>query len=224
MSVPIITLQSWGSGRMPSKVASSIISSMQNMDNNVSIAYRNRLHGISVSDVMVTHNVREYESTAVRFSNSFSAVIRLKQLILSLTLIAPTFNTQIMQNSIEHAYQIVKEVSILSPLKTEKEKYHIIIGNPYISAELDFNMKYNIEEIKSMNCLEDLIIAQFENDINYDDNHISHDCSFLSELDTNTMIVLSQSMAIRIKATLSYSSPYISSKKINRSSITQVLR
>jgi hypothetical protein len=256
MSVPIITLQSWGSGRMPSKVASSIISSMQRMDvdNDVSIAHEGSIHSISASDAMVTYNVRDYESTAVSFSNCFSTVIRLKHLILSLTLIAPTFDTKIMQNSIEYACQVIKDVSTISPLfagitrtnhstrrhkylsqdiegdarkssNNGKEMFHIIVGKPNSSMELDIIGEYSIEENQSINCLGELIIAEFKNDIDNDNNHVFYDfCSLLSESDRNMLVILSQPMATRIKATLSFSSTYNSTKKINRSSIIRILR
>lgn len=250
MSIPVITLQSWGSGRMPSKVASSIISSIQriSLDNNNGIADEKSTYDTIVSDVTVTYSVRAYESMALSLCKSPSAVIRLKNLILSLTLIAPTFNTYIMQESIEHAYQAAQEVLTLSPPTvrirdsnpsgeiegdsgtvpySDKKKFHIVIGKPNISIDLDSNRKYSIKENTLISCLEEFIIALFENNVYYDDDFVPYEtkfCSLLSESNEDMMNVLSLPMATRIRASLPLFSTHSPSEKPLLSTITRILR
>jgi len=108
MSVPLLALESWGSGRMPSRVAAAISSSLFK-----------RGHGVAPSaaaGVTVASSVREYEKLAHRLTRYREKVSLLRSVhahVGAQGLRAATFNAKIMQSSLELAFQAAVDAQSL---------------------------------------------------------------------------------------------------------------
>ena len=112
MSIPTITLESWGSNRMPSRVASSMIHSLANReaclqtDGKISFC-RTRIAQI---DMMVCGSLREYEETVIKFAKETSLRKRTRLSIGKLGLHQAIFDYLNMENRLEYAYQTAWEI------------------------------------------------------------------------------------------------------------------
>lgn len=107
MWVPVLSLSSWGSDRMPSRVAASITQSLSAFQKEV---VNNE---DDPSDILVQYSVKAYEDTAVRLMRNSKVLSTLHEKIGSLTLRSPTFDSQLMERSVEQAYQLAMELRVL---------------------------------------------------------------------------------------------------------------
>lgn len=124
MWVPILALEyGWGSGRIPSRVASSIVASLLNDDEDPKL----RLCESMLKVTMVT-SVREYEYRAIGFGTSPRSVINgIHNVIGQLILSRPTFDFNSMEISIESAYQSTWEAYNIRDIHDDNKLRHIII-------------------------------------------------------------------------------------------------
>lgn len=79
MWVPVISLQSWGSNRMPSRVASSITSSL---DSYIDSYHCSRISNISDSincensfiNTMISFTTKDYENTVIKLAKNLNNI------------------------------------------------------------------------------------------------------------------------------------------------------
>ena len=148
MWLPIVSLHGYGSQRMPSKVAASIIQSLSlSIINetaagpgvgNIKHKSQQRVGNEYIEDVehiLIVSTLREYENTVVRLAQSILTLLRLKLSIGSHVMKAATFNADIMQVSIERAYTLSWEIYIMTNHRSNNnnnisnKKYHIVVGS-----------------------------------------------------------------------------------------------
>ena len=128
MSVPLLVLESWGTNRMPSRVAASITSSVYS-------AYSQK------SSISVTHSIKDYETMGRRIlkrdqMQQFTYVFHGQ--IAAATLRASTFGAAYMQESIEYAIQGTMSLHELRKVvPTGLGRLHHMLFPPQQSAHLD---------------------------------------------------------------------------------------
>jgi hypothetical protein len=168
VGVPLFSLRSFGSDRMPSRVAASISASL---DYEVMISpsddyrcvgkgndsfscdpyhhyHRNHHHHqyykLKISDLLVFDTIRDYEDSVVRIlQQHFRFVLHyLKTYIQERTMIAPTFDSILMQLSIEQSYQSAFEVkSIISASPSSSSSSSSSLSATSISSSINpFNL------------------------------------------------------------------------------------
>jgi hypothetical protein len=106
----------FGSQRMPSRVAASLVASLEHSSKDgISDAFHS-----SVYDVIIYHTVRMYEDYGVRLglqksvsTASFTVIELLRRRILERTLVAPTFDATAKESAIELAYRLVLDIRTL---------------------------------------------------------------------------------------------------------------
>ena len=122
MSVPLLVLESWGSNRMPSRVAASISSSIYDASPSI---YDKSNHGLSL-----TFSVKDYESTGRRIlkrDNLQSFTFVFHGQIAAASLGAPTFGAAYMQECIETAVHGAVELDAIrkkAPVG-QRQLYHL---------------------------------------------------------------------------------------------------
>ena len=132
MWVPIIALQAWGHGRIPSRVASSIVSSLIVNDKNLK-----RQQSESVLKSTMVTSVYEYEDTAVRIGAVQKYAEAIHDAIGQLVLHRPTFDYKAVELSIESAYQSTWEAYNIKKLhRPNKSNSHIIITKRLVTEKL----------------------------------------------------------------------------------------
>jgi len=97
MGVPVISLEAYGSGRMPSRVAGSIISSVFSTSS------------IDWSPLMIVYSVKEYEDLVLQLLQNDTVLLRLRNEILHSSMSGRTFDADIIQSSVERAYHAILE-------------------------------------------------------------------------------------------------------------------
>ena len=112
MWVPVLSLASWGSGRMPSRVAAAITQSLsasvddKDGDGDGDLLSSDVLEPV---DVTVEYSVKGYEDTAIRLLRDAQLLSKVHSLVGSRTLHSATFDSIRMERSVEQAYQLVSE-------------------------------------------------------------------------------------------------------------------
>ena len=140
MFVPIVTMEAYGSGRMPSRVAASISHSLfqsklidRNSDYNID---KINEEDDDVSKLLVVHSAKEYEDVVVRIlsfggksdGNSLPFLHYARMSIARRHLLADVFDSQAMQRYIERSYQAILELKYFSTSQWSMRKYHIVVG------------------------------------------------------------------------------------------------
>eukprot|EP01035_Chromulina_nebulosa_P031084 gene31084-41399_t len=106
MWVPVLSLASWGSGRMPSRVAAAI---SQSLSASVSVDGEDESGIPEPMDLTVEHSVKGYEDTAIRLLRNANLLSKVHSLVGARTLHSTTFDSHRMERSVEQAYQLVSE-------------------------------------------------------------------------------------------------------------------
>lgn len=146
MWVPILALEAWGHGRIPSRVASSIVGSLLSNDNNPK-----RKHCESVLKSTILTTVYEYEDAAVRIGSVQSYTNSVHNAIGQLVLHRPTFDYNAMEVSIELAYQAAWEAYTLNNIDNNtighnRSMSHIIITKRSETKQLKDSMSITLRE------------------------------------------------------------------------------
>lgn len=105
MWVPVLSLASWGSGRMPSRVAAAITESL-----SLNPVGRSAEKAVSPSDVLVEYSAKGYEDSAIRLLKNIRSLTSLHAIVGGSTLRGPTFDTKRKQADVERAYQLSIDV------------------------------------------------------------------------------------------------------------------
>lgn len=120
MSVPVLSMESWGSGRMPSRVATSITRSLQQdvplcggpgSHRSVDATKLNNQGRGAYLDNVIVYSAKQFEDTAVRLARNTAVLHNLRIHIRELGSRGTTFNYTLMQKSVERAYQSVWEMA-----------------------------------------------------------------------------------------------------------------
>jgi len=132
--VPVVSLASWGSGRMPSRVASSILHSMTT--DTYSTSSSSSPTPVSPQPHhTVAYSVAEYEDIVVRLSLSETLLFALKHAIAVSTLRSFAFDKLSRQQILEHSYQQSWEIRAMVP--SQQNLFHIIAGD-YFDAPVSY--------------------------------------------------------------------------------------
>lgn len=132
--VPVISLSSWGTDRMPSRVASSLTTKL--------------LEGLTyshVNDVLIANSVREYEENILTLIKRKNLLQKIKLIIGKAALNSRLFDYSYTIASIERAYMAVWDIH--HGLSTT---YNIIIGDA-ISTNTEIRAKKWIEHLENDN-------------------------------------------------------------------------
>ena len=145
MFVPIVTLEAYGSGRMPSRVAAGITRSLfhSRSDENGDSVNRNNVRvDEDLSNLLVVYSVKEYEDVVVRFlsvkdsNDSLSLINYARRSIARRHLLADTFDAQAMQRYVERSYQGILELNYIeSSSQASGKKYHLVLGKDVMRDE-----------------------------------------------------------------------------------------
>jgi len=157
MGIPVVALESWGSGRMPSRVAAGITRSLFASSSAVASAdaaagehslrsraqaeHKERLHSL-----MVVQDARQYEDTVIRLLRSrrsdgngagtAGVISRLHMNMFSQSLKQPAFNKYLQQYVTERAFFVAQEVYHLRTGLDQASSgalipYHIAVAPSY---------------------------------------------------------------------------------------------
>ena len=121
MWVPVLSLEGWGSQRMPSRVAAAITRSLLG----------------DAAVVPVVQSVKQYQSIGIKLSNSVRVAHKLHDQIALASLRQPTFANAAQTAHVERAYQVATEIRMFG--KRGKDSYplalHGIVGKPESEAQ-----------------------------------------------------------------------------------------
>ena len=120
MWVPVLSLAGWGSGRMPSRVAAAITQSLSLQLNEGSEEVE-KDSSPQPMDVLVEYSVKGYEDSAIRLLKNIKLLFKLHELVGSKTLVSATFDSVLMERSIEQAFQLVSEYRHLFNYRTTSD-------------------------------------------------------------------------------------------------------
>ena len=132
--VPVISLSSWGTDRMPSRVASSLTHKL--------------LEGLTYSaihDALVANSVREYELNVLTLIKRKHILQRIKLILGKAALNSRLFDYSYTISSVEHAYKAVWDI-----YKGMARTYNLVIGNS-ISTSTEARAKQWIDHLKNDN-------------------------------------------------------------------------
>jgi hypothetical protein len=175
-----------GSGKMPSRVASSLLSSLK-----------------SNASLSITYSIQEYEDVVVHLSRSKFLRQALKLSIAKNSLIASTFNKITFQSSLEESYQIAWEIKNIYQRKSRQfrdphDGHHItlphIIGSSSESNDQGFEMiERGLELIKMLACHGKVIeVVSFQN---YSDSTYIHKLKqMIGDSDASAVMNISKSI------------------------------
>ena len=152
MYVPIVSLEAYGSGRMPSRVASGITRSLFNPSSDEFIEDFNDIKEKSeksnsndLSDLLVVNTLKEYEDIIFNLLQNKKLMYRIRNSIAKMSLLSNNFDSARMQALIERSYMSAFEIKTLSRLPTiisskVDSKMNIIITNFYSSKKIEQNI------------------------------------------------------------------------------------
>ena len=188
MWVPILALQSWGHGRIPSRVASSIVDSLIINDNDPK-----RKHSENVLKTTLVTSVNEYEDVAIRVGSVRSYTDGIHNAIGQLVLNRPTFDFKAMEISIESAYQSVGETYAIKNLNDDtnsiRKMSHILIPKRLVTEQLSDIMSISIREKNDEAITNTNMNHEKSRRVKYFDEETFEDCNTLKNDDFLKLVV-----------------------------------
>ena len=131
MWVPVLSLASWGSGRMPSRVAAAITQSL-----SASSVADGPFDEPEPVDITVEYSVKGYEDTAIRLLRDVNLLRKVHSLVGARTLHSATFDSRRMERSVEQAYQLVSEYRHYIHSKAQHIQHGTMLGESKLRSSI----------------------------------------------------------------------------------------
>jgi predicted O-linked N-acetylglucosamine transferase (SPINDLY family) len=235
VGVPLLSLEGWGAGRMPSRVAASIVRSLfvSNTEGNEKLAGTTS-DGASMGHLplLVHQTVRQYEDTSIRITSACPSHTQRTPLralgdnILMRTLNAPTFDSARMQLSVEAAYEGAWEMRTLEsaisflPLNSAglPKRFHLVMRTvslksnipPFVAEAIEYTEGLLLDARSRMCCVIEAIAKKVMNS-NFPNESLSintSDASINDFLDTRIFSLQTLSKVRNIFDRISLSHPH----------------
>eukprot|EP01032_Pedospumella_encystans_P010712 gene10712-12498_t len=179
MGVPLLSLRGFGSNRMPSRVAASITTalSVPKVENHIEGTSNNyftgRLYSTEPADLLVVDTIQQYEDTAVRLLQATQTVrTALSNNILHRAVRSAAFDSELMQSSVELAYQAVYEArqillhrNSMQPLRAHLTRMpHIVLppsahSTAHTEKSWERKLTRDLKQCCEIDCADDLFTS-----------------------------------------------------------------